>query len=286
MTPWRRFGARSPNGLPAVSPRMRSHCARGTRWACNSIAAHGIRHYGLRRRDIASVQGLSSPQEAFRSPPGLLRGLRRNRHKETDKPEVNRRSPITAQSHENALKAIPTHGGIGTQHPASRLSFPDKGKETGVNRTQNTAIRTARPAQDEHGMSPQKRAHAAQAVLFGATRQTAGVIRAQNIPREPRDRHRTNTVPMPEPHRRAERPPRAQSPLPELQPAGCNIAPARNSRTGEANERPAASARTNALMRRTNLVPRANGSSTKISKQEEHPNEHFRKDHSDRLRLC
>ena len=155
-------GARSPSVLPAVSPRMRSHCARGTRWACNSIAAHGIRHYGLRRRDIASVQGLSSPQEAFRSPPGLLRGLRRNRHKETDKPEVNRRSPITAQSHENALKAIPTHGGIGTQHPASRLSFPDKGKETGVNRTQDIPTephdrrdpsaghskRTARPAQD------------------------------------------------------------------------------------------------------------------------------------------
>ena len=113
-------GARSPSVLPAVSPRMRSHCARGTRWACNSIAAHGIRHYGLRRRDIASVQGLSSPQEAFRSPPGLLRGLRRNRHKETDKSEVNRRSPITAQSHENALKAIPTHGGIGTERRASR----------------------------------------------------------------------------------------------------------------------------------------------------------------------
>ena len=29
-------------------------------------------------------------------------------------------------------KAIPTHGGIETQHIASRLSFPDKGKETGV----------------------------------------------------------------------------------------------------------------------------------------------------------
>ena len=248
-------GARSPSVLPAVSPRMRSHCARGTRRACDSIAAHGIRHYGLRRRDIASVQGLSSPQEAFRSPPGLLRGLRRNRHKETDKSEVNPQSPITAQSHENALKAIPTPGGIETQDTASRPVWRSASNSR-RDRAQNTAT-------EPHG----------------------GRDRTQDIPREPHDRRRTNAVLMPEPHRRAERPPRAQSPLPELQPAGRNIAPARNSRTGEANERPAASARTNAPMRRTNLVPRANGSSTKISKQEEHPNEHFRKDHSDRLRL-
>ena len=40
-----------------------------------------------------------------------------------------------------------------------------------------------------------------------------------------------------EPHRRAEQPPRAQSPLPELKPAGRNIAPARNSLTCKAQQR-------------------------------------------------
>ena len=149
---------------------MRSHCARGTRWACNSIAAHGIRHYGLRRRDIASVQGLSSPQEAFRSPPGLLRGFRRNRHKETDKPEVNRRSPITAQSHENALKAIPTHGGIGTERRASRPVW-------------RYAANSRRDRTQDISREPLNRRN-----------------RTRDIPKEPRDRRdRAQNIPT-EPH--------------------------------------------------------------------------------------
>ena len=43
---------------------------------------------------------------------------------------------------ENARMAITTHGGTGTKHIASRLSFPDKGKETGVSRTQDLPIET------------------------------------------------------------------------------------------------------------------------------------------------
>ena len=46
--------------------------------------------------------------------------LRRDRHKETHKPEVNQPSPITARRLENARPAITTHGGTGTQHSASR----------------------------------------------------------------------------------------------------------------------------------------------------------------------
>ena len=46
--------------------------------------------------------------------------LRRDRHKETHKPEVNQPSSITARQPENALPAISTHGGTGTEHPASR----------------------------------------------------------------------------------------------------------------------------------------------------------------------
>ena len=55
---------------------------------------------------------------------------------------MNLQSPITAQRCENALKAITTHGGTGTKHIASCLSFPDKGKETGVSRTQDLPIET------------------------------------------------------------------------------------------------------------------------------------------------
>ena len=66
---------------------------------------------------------------------------------------------------ENVLMAIPTHGGIETQHIASRLSFPDEGKETGVverktlqqertagvNRTQDT------PTEPHGGREPNAR---------------------------------------------------------------------------------------------------------------------------------
>ena len=48
--------------------------------------------------------------------------------------------PLSPQERTNAPR------GIGTQPPASRLSFPDKGKETGVIRTQHAAAEPHRPA--------------------------------------------------------------------------------------------------------------------------------------------
>ena len=115
--------------------------------------------------------------------------------------------------------AIPTHGGIETQHIASRLSFPDKGKETGVNRTQNAPIEK-----------------------YSRRDQT------QNIPIETHDRHNPSakrpnkTTP---PRRQT---PRAQTPVPALQPAKRSLSPAHNSRTFKAEYRPAASARNNARL--------------------------------------
>ena len=58
-----------------------------------------------------------------------------------------------------------------------------------------------------------------------------------------------------EPHRRAEQPPRAQSPLPELKPAGRNMAPARNSLTCKAQQRIAAIARNIAISRNCHPSP-------------------------------
>ena len=40
--------------------------------------------------------------------------------------------PDNCTAFENVLTAIPTYGGIETQHSASCFSFPDEGKETGV----------------------------------------------------------------------------------------------------------------------------------------------------------
>ena len=92
------FGAGLGRAAPTFSLRYRCEYAvivleEHDRLAARLRRSH--RHCGLRRKDMASVQGLSSPQEAFRSPPGLLRGFRRDRRKETLKPEVNPQSLIT-----------------------------------------------------------------------------------------------------------------------------------------------------------------------------------------------
>ena len=63
---------------------------------------------------VASWTSSGSPSETCRG------NLRRDRPKETYNPEVNQPSLITARRLENARMAISTHGGIGTQHPASR----------------------------------------------------------------------------------------------------------------------------------------------------------------------
>ena len=153
---WRRFGGAQP---PTYSPRYRCEYVVTAPEEHDRLATRlrrSRRHCGLRRNDMASVQGLSFPQEAFRSPPGLLRGLRRDfggkprrdRHKKTHKPEVNQTSPITAQSHENMLRR---------SRPA---------------RNRNAACR--KPS------------------CLARTRQTAGVNRTQDIPIETYDRHEPN----------------------------------------------------------------------------------------------
>ena len=100
MALWRRFGGAQP---PTNSPRKtwQSQCA------CAKTHSHSAADFvpsSPRRLRVLSVSSV----------------LRRDRHKETHKPEVNQPSPITARQPENALMAIPTHGGIGTEHSASR----------------------------------------------------------------------------------------------------------------------------------------------------------------------
>ena len=134
--------------------------------------------------------------------------------------------PDNCTAFENVLTAIPTYGGIETQHSASCFSFPDEGKETGV---------------IERRTFQQER--------------MAGVRGAQNATCRETPPSPTATPPfqgrqptLPQQSRRAPQtsPPRAQSPLPELQPAKRNVSPAHNSLSYEAEQRIAAPARNNA----------------------------------------
>ena len=68
---------------------------------------------------------LRSPFSAFPRP----FVLRRDRRQKTRKPEVNQPSSITARQPENALMAITTHGGTGTEQPASRSVWRTGGKQ-------------------------------------------------------------------------------------------------------------------------------------------------------------
>ena len=80
-------------------------------------------------KPICSRKNAPTPRRRLRSPFPRPFVLRRDRHKETRKPEVNPQSPITARQPENALMAITTHGGIGTEHIASRPVWRSCGKQ-------------------------------------------------------------------------------------------------------------------------------------------------------------
>ena len=119
MALWRRFGGaaavRLPHFAPTDSPRktLQSQCS------------HAKTH------SAAPPTPFSVSRVPF--------VLRRDRHKETHKPEVNPQSPITARQPENARMAITTHGGTGTQPPASRPVWRYAANSR-RDRTQNAAI--------------------------------------------------------------------------------------------------------------------------------------------------
>ena len=70
---------------------------------------------------------------------------RRDRRQKTRNPEMNQPSLIAAPTIENARPAIPTHGGMGTQHTASRPVWRSRGKQqAGSNEKQSE--RTAKKA--------------------------------------------------------------------------------------------------------------------------------------------
>ena len=77
---------------------------------------------------ITQRRAHAAPPTPFSAFPRLFVPCR-DRHKETHKPEVNQPSSITARQPENALPAIPTHGGIGTEHIASRPVWRSCGKQ-------------------------------------------------------------------------------------------------------------------------------------------------------------
>ena len=92
------WGRAAPNGLPAEN-------AAKPIWS--------------RKNALPPRRRLRSPFPPFSAFPRPF-VLRRDRHKETYTTEVNPQSPITARQPENALMAITTHGGTGTEHNASR----------------------------------------------------------------------------------------------------------------------------------------------------------------------
>ena len=109
MALWRRFGG----GRSAASTFSPQRTPRGKHGKANTIT---------------QKRTYTAPPTPFPVPLVLCR----DRRQKTRKPEVNPQSRIIVRTFENARMAITTHGGIGTQHIASRFSFPDEGKETGV----------------------------------------------------------------------------------------------------------------------------------------------------------
>ena len=97
-------------------------------------------------KPIGSRKSVLTPRRRLRSPRSFV--LRRDRPEETHKPKVNLNIPITAR-HSRTHYGDPDPRGIETQHIASRLFFPEKGKKTGVNQTQNAAIETQRQPQQK-----------------------------------------------------------------------------------------------------------------------------------------
>ena len=184
---------------------------------------------GLPAESMARLRGLRksalTPRRRLRNP-AFLRPL----ITPSGSPQRNAQArseltkPDNCTAFENVLTAIPTHGGTGTQHIASCFSFPDEGKETGV----------------------------IERKTFRQERMT-GVRGAQNATCRETPPSPTATPPfqgrqptLPQQERRAPQtsPPRAQSPLPELQPAKRNLSTAHNSLSYEAEQRIAAPART------------------------------------------
>ena len=104
-SPWRRSGARSPSVLPAESM---------------------AKPIGLRKSALTPRRRLRNP--AFLRP--LITPSGSPQRNAQARSELTK--PVNCTAFENVLTAIPTYGGTGTQHIASRFSFPDEGKETGV----------------------------------------------------------------------------------------------------------------------------------------------------------
>ena len=125
---------------------------------------------------VASWTSSGSPSETCRG------NLRRDRPKETYNPEVNQPSLITVRRLENARMAISTHGGIGTQHPASRPVWRYAANSR-RDRTQDIPRGTHDGREQTH-----------------------------DIPIESHDRHRTNTAPRESRPAPADRP-RAHNPF-------------------------------------------------------------------------
>ena len=137
---WRGLG----RAAPAYSPRYRRECAVTVLEEYDRLATrlrHSHRLYRSRRKDMASVQGSSFPQEAFRSPPGLLREPRRDRRKETHNPEVNLQSLITERSLRTYYRRSRPTAEQKCNIPQAALF--DAGRQTaGVIQAQNIPIET------------------------------------------------------------------------------------------------------------------------------------------------
>ena len=119
MTLWRSLG----RAAPAYSPRHPIESAiivpeDHGRYTFRLNSRHF--HFGSRRNDMASIQGLSFPPGGFPvaswTSSGSLSGSpRRNARTKSEPNRLDNRTTF-----ENALMAIPTHGGIETQPSASR----------------------------------------------------------------------------------------------------------------------------------------------------------------------
>ena len=170
-TLWRRFGG----GRSAASTFSPQRTPRGKHDKANVFTQKRT----LPRRRLRSP---FPPFSAFPRP----FVLRRDRHKKNAQARSEPGNPDNRTTSENARMTISTHGGIGTQHIASR-SVWRYAANSRRDRTQDIPRETHDGREQTH-----------------------------DIPIESHDRHRTNTAPRESRPAPAEQPPRAQSPLPEL----------------------------------------------------------------------
>ena len=156
--------------------------------------------------------------------------LRRDRRQKTRNLEVNQQSRITA-------RRLRTH---------EWRSRPTAEQERNITQAVLFGAQAANSRRD--------RTHDISRGTYDGREQTHDIPKGthdgreqtHDIPIESHDRHRTNTAPRVSRPAPADRPPRAQSPLPELKPAKRNAATARNSRTHHPHQHIAASARNTA----------------------------------------